>query len=169
MISPSLIDNESFDIDDSEDILGLVKGLVNGHHPGILCTVDAQGSPAVRWMSTLAFDEFPVFYTLTSPTSRKVAQIQAHPAVNWMFSNADRSLILNLRGHARVLTETRTLKRVWKQVEDKSHAYFLQRYAKGPGFLVIETTVDAIECTSPQNGLKFAVTPDELAVSHQAG
>jgi general stress protein 26 len=157
------IDCESFDIEDSEDIIGLAKTLVNGRHPGILGTVDEHGKPALRWMSTFSFDEFPVFHTLTAPGSRKVEQIQQHPDVNWMFFNQDMSLILNLVGKARVLTDTRTLKRVWRQVEDKSHPYFLDRYAKGPGFVVIETTVEKIECNSPQNALRFAVQPSELA------
>ncbi len=156
-------DSESFDIEDSEDIIGLAKSLVNGLHAGILSTVDQDGKPEVRWMSTLSFDEFPVFYTLTAPDSRKVGQIRQHPDVNWMFFNHDKSLILNLLGKARVLTDTRTLRRVWKQVEDKSHAYFLKEYAKAPNFAVIETTVESIECSSPQNALRFTVKPSELA------
>ncbi|HEY5895599.1 MAG TPA: pyridoxamine 5'-phosphate oxidase family protein [Chthoniobacterales bacterium] len=166
MKTPPEIDSESFDIEDSEDIIGLAKSLVNGRHPGILCTVDQEGKPAVRWMSTLSFDEFPIFHTLTSPNSRKVGQIQQHPDVNWMFSNSDKSLILNLIGKAKVLTETRTLKRIWKKVEDKSHAYFLQEYAKAPGFVVIETSVTAIECSSPMNALRFAINPPDLAHAH---
>jgi general stress protein 26 len=160
------IDSDSFDIEDSDDIIGLAKTLVDGRHPGLLCTVNLEGKPEVRWMSTLSFDDFPIIHTLTGPDSRKVAEIKQRPDVNWMFSNHDRSLILNLIGRARVITDTPTLKRVWKQVEDKSHAYFLDQYAKGPGFVVIETTVEAIECTSPKNGFRFAVKPSELARAH---
>lgn len=158
-----VIDSDSFDIEDSEDIVGLAKTLVNGSHAGVLSSVDADGKPEVRWMSTLSFEEFPVFYTLTAPGSRKVVQIQQHPDVNWMFSNHDLSLIVNLTGTARVLTDTPTLKRVWQQIEDKSHAYFLKQYSKGPGFVVIETTVSAIECSSPKNSLRFSLQPSELA------
>ena len=158
-----VIDSDSFDIEDSEDIIGLAKSLVNGSHAGILATVDQHGKPEVRWMATLSFEEFPVFHTLTAPDSRKVEQLKLHPDVNWMFSNHDLSLILNLIGRARVLTDTPTLKRVWKQIEDKSHAYFLKQYAKGPGFVVIETTVESIECASPKNALRFSVKPSELA------
>ena len=160
------IDSESFDIEDSEDIIGLAKTLVNGRHAGILSTVDESGRPQVRWMSTLDFNKFPVFFTLTAPDSRKVDQIRLHPAVNWMFFNHDLSLILNLIGHARVLTEARTCKRIWKQVEDKSHAYFLKQYSGNSDFVVIETKVEAIECSSPQNGLRFNVKPSDLAHAH---
>ena len=160
------IDSDSFDIEDSEDIIGLARTLVDGSHIGLLCTVNLEGKPEVRWMSTLSFDGFPIFHTLTGPESRKVREIKEHPDVNWMFSNHDLSLILNLIGKARVLTDTPTLKRIWKQIEDKSHLYFLNQYSKGPGFVVIETKVEEIECTSPKNGFRFAVKPSELAHAH---
>lgn len=163
MSNSPISENDHFDIEDGEDIIGVAKGLVDGHHLGVLSTVNESGKPEVRWMSTLSFDDFPRFYTLTHPHSRKVEQIQRHPAVNWMFSNDDLSLILNLIGKARVLTDTPTLKRVWQKIEDKSQAYFLKEYAKGPGFVVIETTVEVIECTSPDKALHFTISPELLA------
>lgn len=163
MNNPIVPENDSFNIEDSDDIIGVAKGLVDGRHFGILGTVDEKGSPAVRWMSTLSFDEFPRFYTLTHPRSRKVEQIKHHSEVTWMFSNHDLSLILNLKGTARVITDRPILKRVWKQIEDKSHAYFLKQYADAPGFVVIETTVETIECTSPCNTLSFTIAPELLA------
>jgi general stress protein 26 len=166
MNTSSEIETESFEIEVSDDIIGAAKGLVNGHHPGILATVDEEGKPAVRWMATLAFDEFPIFHTLTKPDSRKVAQIAKHPEVNWMFFNHNRSLILNLIGQARVLSDVATLKRIWDKVVDKSLPYFLNQYAKGPGFVVIETTIKAIECTSPKSAMRFAIEPSELVEPH---
>lgn len=160
------IDNDSFDMEDAEDVIGLAKSLVDGRHLGILTTVNEKGKPEVRWMSTLAFDRFPVFHTLTAADSRKVRQIAANPAVNWMFFNHDLSLILNLTGTARILTDRRTLKHIWKEAKDKSHAYFLKAYEKTP-YVAIETTIDSIECNSPKNGLRFLVTPHELAYPGQ--
>jgi general stress protein 26 len=153
---------ETYDIEDSADILGIAKGLVNGQHPGILCTVDGNGIPHVRWMSTLNFDEFPIFHTLTAPHSRKVIEIKEHPDVTWMFFNQDMTLVLNLTGTARVLTDPRTCKRIWKKVEDKSHAYFLDQFGKTEGFVVVETKVDRIECTNPKSSLRFEIEAEEL-------
>lgn len=156
------IDREPSDIEDAADIIGLARKLINGSRAGILSTVDQDGRPELRWMSTLAFDQFPVFCTLTAPDSRKVAQIEQHPDVNWLFFNDDRSMILNLIGKARVLNDTVTLKRVWQQVENKSLTYFLNQYGKAPGFVVIETVVETIECTTPKSALRFAIHPSEL-------
>jgi len=156
------IDSESFDIEDGGDIIGLAKGLVNGRHPGILATVTQNGKPAVRWMSTFSFDEFPIFHTLTAPDSRKVKEIAQHPDVNWMFFNHDRSMILNLIGKAHVITDTVELKRIWTKVKDKSLTYFLDKYGKAPGFVAIETKIESIECTSPKSALRFAIETGEL-------
>jgi len=160
------MENDSFDMEDSDDLIGVAKGLVNGHHPGILGTVNQQGKPELRWMSTLAFDEFPIFHSLTSPDSRKVEQIRTHPDVNWLFFNHDQTLMLNLTGKARILNDTPSLKRIWQKVIDKSQAYFLKQYSKGPGFVVIETTVENIECTLPQSCMRLAVKPSELIRAH---
>ncbi|MDB6134810.1 MAG: pyridoxamine 5-phosphate oxidase-related FMN-binding protein [Verrucomicrobiales bacterium] len=156
------LEHNFYDIEDSGDILGLAKSLVNGRHPGILATVDANGSPRLRWMSTLSCEAFPVFHSLTAPNSRKVREILRHPAVHWMFFNADKTLVLNLTGWARIIEETALLKQIWRKIVDTSHAYFLNEYAEKPGFVAIETTVEAIECSSPGNALRFEIDPAGL-------
>jgi hypothetical protein len=69
---------------------------------------------------------------------------------------------LNLIGKARVLYDTPTLKRVWKKVVDKSLPYFMDQYAKGIGFVVIETRAEVIECTSPKSALRFKIEAAEM-------
>ena len=155
-------EDTTFDLEDSEDLLGLARSLINGHHPGILATVDPAGQPHLRWMSTLAFGEFPVFYTLTAANARKVAHIRANPQVNWMFYNKDLSFILNLHGRAHILDDPAMLKQVWRSVEDKTHTYFLNEYSHRPGFVAIETQVDSVECTSPASGLRVQVKLEDL-------
>jgi general stress protein 26 len=166
MNSSPAVEIDNFEIEDSDDIIGIAKSVVDGHHPGIMATVDEHGKPAVRWMSTLSFDQFPIFYTLTRPDSRKVGQIAGNPVVNWMFFNRNRTLILNLIGKARVLNDTPTLKRIWNKVVDKSLPYFMDQYAKGAGFVVIETRVELIECTSPKSALQFKIDVSEMKEPH---
>ena len=97
-------------------------------------------------MATMSFDDFPNLYTLTSATSRKVAQIQEHPIVDWMFSNRDLSFIVNLTGRAGIfLRDAETMKRVWQQIVDKSRAFFLGDSVDDRGFVVIHTKVEMID------------------------
>lgn len=146
---------ESFSMEDSDDLAGLMRNLIDGQHPGLLTTVDERGHPRARWMATFAFERFPHIHTLTSPDSRKLAQIAETPYVNWTFSNQDLSLILNLSGTARVVTDKMLIRRVWRQIQDKSHAYFLNNFREKPGFVVLETTVTEIECCLPQSGFRW--------------
>ncbi|SDU00313.1 General stress protein 26 [Verrucomicrobium sp. GAS474] len=151
-----------YQAEESEDIMGLVRELIDGDQPGLLSTVDEQGFPRTRWMSTLACQDFPYLYTLTAPSSRKVAQLQARPRVSWTFFNRDLTLVVNLTGRATVLTDAKTVKRVWNQVRDKHHAYFLQNCAEGPSTAVICTRVERVECTTPQNYMHFQINPEEI-------
>jgi general stress protein 26 len=157
-------DETSFDIEDSGDLLGLARSLINGQHPGILATTDASGQPQMRWMSTLSFGDFPVFHTLTAANARKVDQIRNNPRVSWMFFNKDLSLTLHLSGQASIIDDPATLKHIWRSVEDKTHTYFLNEYSHRPGFVAIETTVESIECSSPASGLRVEVPASDLCL-----
>lgn len=133
----------------------LAKKLADGKRPGILATVDEQGMPHLRWMATLSLHEFPRLYTITSPTSRKIQHIQHHPNVSWMFSNEEMNVIVNIRGRARVASDLSETQRIWKLLEDKSKAYFLSIAADGPGFAVIETEIEDIDCIVPKYDIQF--------------
>ena len=96
-------DISSLDPKNRQQIISMARELLKGGNPGILSTVDQSGFPQSRWMATMSFDDFPDLYTLTSATSRKVAQIQEHPIVHWMFSNQDLSFVVNLTRKGRNL------------------------------------------------------------------
>lgn len=152
----------SFDFENSDDIVGVARELIDGNHPGILTTVDEKGRPHARWMASLDFEDFPHIYTLTAPHSRKLKHIEAHPVVEWMFSNQDLSFIINLLGIAAPVTETSLIKRIWRSVEDKSHAYFLNNFTERPGVAVIQTTVTEITCCLPQSSLTWSMEASDF-------
>lgn len=157
-----VLDPNSFDWEEGDDIFGVIRQLVDGNHPGIFTTVDRQGHPHARWMASLSFDEVPWVYTLTDLESRKIVQIEGNPAVSWMFCNADLSLILNLDGQAKVFTDTATIKRIWGKIRHKEQAYFLRNSQSGLGIAVIATELKHIECCTPRNCMRFSVNMDEL-------
>ncbi len=157
-------DVNSLDAKDREQVISMAKQLLKGNNPGILSTVDQSGFPQSRWMATMSFDDFPDLYTLTAANSRKVGQIQEHPIVQWMFSNHDLSFVVNLTGRAEIfLRDAETMTRVWKQITDKSRAFFLGDSVEGPGFVVIHTKVEMIECTLPRKILRFLIDPGEMS------
>lgn len=118
---------------------------------GVFGTVDAEGKPQMRWMATTTFEDFPYLYTLTSIESRKVNDLSVNPWVTWMFTSEDLKFVVNLAGQARiVLKDTATTKKIWNQIVDKSRAYFLGHCVNGPGFAILETVVERIECSFPE-------------------
>lgn len=155
-------DSSSFSLDECDDVMEVLKALIDGSHPGLLATVDQANRPHARWMATLAFDKFPFIYTLTARKSRKLAHIAKNPHVDWIFSNENLSLILNLSGTAKALIEPAAIKKVWRLVKDKSHTYFLDNFSENPEFVALETTVTDIECCIPQSGLRWSVDRDSL-------
>jgi general stress protein 26 len=159
-------DISSLDPKNRQQIISMARELLKGGNPGIFSTIDQSGFPQSRWMATMSFDDFPDLYTLTSATSRKVAQIQKHPIVHWMFCNQDLSFVVNLTGRAEIyLREADAMKRIWRQIADKSRAFFLGDSVKGPGFVVIHTKVKRIECTIPRKVLTFSIDPAEISES----
>jgi Uncharacterized stress protein (general stress protein 26) len=80
-------DVDSLDPKNREQIISMARELLQGGNPGTFSTVDQEGFPQSRWMATMSFDDFPDLYTLTSATSRKVAQIQEHPIVIGCFQS----------------------------------------------------------------------------------
>ncbi len=159
-------DVNSLDPNDRAQVIRMARQLLKGNNPGVLSTVAQGGFPQSRWMATMSFDDFPDLYTLTAANSRKVAQIKEHPVVQWMFSDRDLSFVVNLTGRAQLfLRDAETMKRIWSQIADKSRAYFMNAAVEGPGFLVIHTKVEMVECTIPKRALRFLIEPDEFAAA----
>lgn len=155
-MSPPGGEDETFHLDECDDLSGLARQLIDGNHAGVLTTVGDDGAPRARWMATFAFKDFPKIRTLTSASSAKVRQIKRHAKVNWMFSNSDLSLIVNLAGRAEILTDARSVNRALKEITDTSHAFFMKNFSGSLDIVVIETTVDRIDCTLPQSSLKWS-------------
>jgi general stress protein 26 len=154
-----------------EHVIRLARQLADGNRPGALATVDRDGQPHVRWMATLSLKEFPYLYALTSPNSRKVEHIRANPKVSWMFTTEGSTMVINLFGTAKVVTDKGAINRIWEVIENKSNAFFLNLDTAAEGVAVIETLIENIECVVPRYDLRYppknsdaqALTADKLS------
>jgi general stress protein 26 len=147
----------------AEYVVDLARKLADGTRPGVLATVDEHGMPHMRWMATLSLRDWPLLYTITSPTSRKVAHIRKNPNVSWMFSNEEMNIVVNIQGKARIADDFGKMQHVWKLLEDKSKAYFLSIAADAPGYAVIETEIEDIDCIVPKYDIRFQAHGADLA------
>jgi general stress protein 26 len=146
----------------------LAKKLADGKRPGVLATVDENGRPHLRWMATVSLQEYPLLYTITSPQSRKIEQINKNPNVSWMFSNDEMTVVVNISGKARIETDFAKINRVWKLLEDKSKAYFLSIATDGPGFAVIETEVEEIECVAAKYDFRVLAQGGDIHAAQES-
>lgn len=128
----------------------LARRILDGRHPGILTTVNAEGRPRARWMATVSFQAFPYLYTLTSPRSRKLDELAAHPEVTWLFANHNLTTTFTLEGRASEIMDPDVVRDVWNAIEDKHRAYFLRF---DPGVTVIGTLVESVECDFPEKNI----------------
>jgi len=147
-----------------EHVIRLAKQLADGSRPGVLATVDRDGLPHTRWMATLSMREFPHLYALTAPTSRKIEHIRYNPKVSWMFTNDGSSMVVNLYGTAKLVTDKSAINRIWEVVENKSSAYFLSLDTAAEGVAVIETMIENIECVVPRYDLHYPPKPTDFLV-----
>lgn len=138
-----------------EHVIRLAKQLANGTRPGVMATVDCNGNPHLRWMATLSLQDFPHLYALTSPKSRKVEDLLRNPRVSWLFTNDESSVVVNLSGTATIITDKGAVNRIWRMIEDKSKAYFLDLDSVSGGVAVIDTVIEDVECTLPRYDLHY--------------
>ncbi|MCE0499377.1 MAG: pyridoxamine 5'-phosphate oxidase family protein [Methylacidiphilales bacterium] len=151
----------SLSANDGDRIARLAYYLADGSRPGILTTVDPSGRPHARWMPTIGFGDFPYLYSTTSPGSPELDHLEHQPYVNWMFGNESRSVVVNLTGTARVVTEAALINRIWELRTERARQLYKSRLDTGLGFILIETEVENIECNIPRE--KFKILTDFLA------
>jgi general stress protein 26 len=152
----------ALDFEDRTALIEAARELADGEHPGVLTTVDGAGNPHARWMATIGMEDFPDLYTLTGPSSGKVEHIARNPNVEWMFTDEDRTLVLNLPGKAELVTDIPSIKRIWRSIRDKEHAYFLENFAEKPGFAVLKTEVRKVFCSVPRSNFWCQIELDAL-------
>ena len=75
------------------------------------------------------------------------------------------NVIINIRGKARIADDLGTMQHVWKLLEDKSKAHFLSILTDGPGFAVVETEIEDMDCVVPKYDIRFQCHGGDLAAA----
>lgn len=137
---------------DQEVLANCIK-VVNNNYVGMLTTVDAQGQPYSRWMSSsLAANGIQRLYTLAGRKSRKMDHIQTNPNVCWVFSDEGHRNVVTLYGQATISTSGGLMQEVWDHLMDAARVYVMASLgnAEDIEYAVIDTHVERIEFLSPK-------------------
>ena len=144
-------------------ILALLRESNEGNREAILTTASGEGAPHATWMASWCAQDGHEVITITSPDSLKIANIKSNDSVEWLFSNADKTVLVYLRGTAQIVTEVAEVKRWWNEIQDKTRAFFLERYNSGIGVSVIKTQVREAEYVRPYECYAMVLDVDEVS------
>jgi len=144
-------------------IRDVVDSLLEGRGEALLSTASAKGEPHATWMATIALPgDQGEMVTLTSPSSRKVANIRENPEIEWLFTDDAKRCLVYLKGVAEVVEDPAAIKAGWAALPDKERAYFLNFINSGIGFSVISSRIRKATLTIPRAGKSHAFSWEEI-------
>jgi general stress protein 26 len=136
--------------------------LVEECHVGILTTADKDGWPHAAWMNFQTTGYLDEIFTITAPTTQKVANLRANPRTEWMFSHpgfAAESTVY-VTGETRII-EGDAVQPWWDAIPGKSRAYFRQYDDSGDfrKFVALVTKVTGVVSCCPIAYRKIPILP----------
>jgi len=97
--------------------------LVADSHVAVMTTADAAGMPHAAWMNILADSAMEEVFSITAPTTQKIANLRANPRAEWMVASPSNETIVYLSGPTQIL-EGIEAGHCWDRMPGKSKAYF---------------------------------------------
>lgn len=151
---------------DQEEIVNraakVVHTAISSGGLGLLSTASSTGNPHATWMATMGVTEPGELLALTSPDSRKVANILDNPKVEWLFTGEDQKDLVYLSGFARIVTDTKAIKSYWDLMPEKDRAFFLDHFNSGIGFSIILTEINSANLVCPELYQSYTFGAGEL-------
>ncbi|HUV07496.1 MAG TPA: pyridoxamine 5'-phosphate oxidase family protein [Spirochaetia bacterium] len=126
---------------DKSEMLYNLESVVEESKVGVLATTDLEGRPAMRWMTLAIINgRSGSLFAVTSPNFRKVAQIEAHPEVEWMIQTRDLNRIINLKGSVTAVDNPSLKSEVLEAIGKRLEIFW--RVNLKTEFLILETIID---------------------------
>jgi general stress protein 26 len=139
------------------ELMNRIAAILDAHGTGLLATTDAEGTPHVRWLTPAVLRDRPdTIYALTAPRFAKVAQVRAHPRVEWMFQVPSLAEIVTLRGTVSVVDNPSLRAEVLEAVGPRLRTFF-QLAKDGRDLVVLETSIEEATHYQPIEGRKSVV------------
>jgi len=142
---------------DRREVMGRVTAIIDAHGTGLLATVDEDGSPRVRWLTPAVLRERPgAVYAITAPHFAKVAQVRAHPRVEWMFQTPTLDEVISLRGLINVVENPSLRAEVLESLGQRLQTFWKLAH-DARDLVVLETVVEEATRFLPMAGRKDVV------------
>lgn len=142
------------------ELARMVFELVADARHGLLTTVDKDGWPHATWMNFQTKGYLDEVFTVTAPTTQKVANLRQNPRAEWMFSHPDFSIesIAYVSGETHIV-EGDAVQPYWDAIPGKSRAFYRQYNDTDDfrQFVVLVTKVSKVVFCRPVAYRKFPV------------
>lgn len=132
--------------------------LVEDCRIALLTTADKSGWPHATWMNFQVKGYLDEIFSITAPTTLKVANLRENPRAEWMLSNPSMESVVSISGETRVI-EGDEIQPYWDAIPAKSRAYYRQYNDTDDfrKFVVICTKVGKVTLTHPAAYRKIAI------------
>jgi general stress protein 26 len=124
----------------------------------LLTTADKNAWPHATWMNFHPKGYLDEIYTITAPTTLKVANLRENPRAEWLFSDWAMETVVTVAGPTRVI-EGDEVKEYWDVTPGKAHAFY-RHYAETDDFrdfVVISTKVEKVFLSRPSLYRKYEI------------
>lgn len=143
---------------DNKKFTALLDEIIEDAKTAVLATVDADGTPHMRWMTpTLLGDRPGAIYAVTSPDFTKIAHLTENPKVQWMFQTRLLNRIATATGPVNVIDNSAMKAEVIEGIGRRLNVFW--RVNKDPSKLVVlETIIEAADYFEPMKGVHEQIT-----------
>lgn len=124
--------------------------LVEDSRLALLTTADKTGWPHATWMNFQVKGYLDEIFSITAPTTQKVANLRENPRAEWMLSNPSFESVVSVSGETRII-EGDEAQQYWDAIPGKARAYY-RHYSDTDDFrqfVVICTQVAKVILTRP--------------------
>lgn len=154
----------------SSELARVAIRLIRDCSYGLITTADENGQPHATWMNFQTRGQLDEIFTVTAPTTQKVANLRANPRSEWMFFHPGfhAESIVYVTGETRIV-EGDGVRKWWDAMPESSRSYIRQHCdtSDPTQFVALVTTVDAVTCCCPVAYRKTVVIGGEESVLHQ--
>lgn len=141
----------------NQEMMNKIEAVLEDAKAGILATVDAAGSPHVRWMTPVILSQWPdAIFAVTSPDFPKILQLDSNKKVEWMIQTRALDQIINVRGGINIL-DNPSLKAQVMEAIGKKLTVFWNINKQKTDFVILETVIEEASWFAPMKDLREIV------------
>jgi general stress protein 26 len=142
---------------DKRQLMNRVEEILEDAKAAVLTTVDEEGRPQVRWMTpTVLKGREGFLYTVTTPKTRKLVNLEGQPVVEWMIQTRALTEVVNLRGIMREVDNPALKAEVLEEVGARLTVFWKINPEK-TDFVITETMIGEASYFKPMKAEKIIV------------